>query len=71
MTNRGGSGCCCCSSQDEAKADEQAVTTTKHEKGGCGCEGEGRKAEIHGMEPAVAQAAIAEPTRPNRKQGCC
>ena len=69
MANRGGSGCCC--SRGETRGDEQAATTTKHEKGGCGCEAEGRKAEVRGTEPVVAQAATAEPTRTGRKPGCC
>ena len=69
MTNKNGSGCC--GKQEAAKADEQAAITSQHEKGGCGCEGEERKVEVRGTETVVAQAAIAEPTKTERKQGCC
>ncbi len=68
MTNTSGSGCC--RNQRVATADE-AANTTKQEKGGCGCEGEERKAETRGTEAGVAQAAPAEATKTERKQGCC
>ncbi len=68
MSNRGGSGCC--GGRGASKSDE-AATTPKREKSGCGCKGEERKAEVSGTEAVVAAAATAEPTKAERKQGCC
>ncbi len=67
MSNRSGSGCC--GGRNAGETDEAA--TTKHEKSGCGCEGEERKAETGGTEAGVAQATAAEATKTERKQGCC
>ncbi len=67
MSNRGESGCC--GGRGERKSDE-AATTTRQEKGGCGCKGEEHKAEKASTEAVVA-AANTEPTKTERRQGCC
>ena len=70
MMNKSEAGCC--GRGEGVKAEEHAAAATTHGKGGCGCEGSGRKAEARDTGPVVAEAAAADTTvKSERKRGCC